>query len=48
MSDSENTVQQGLVGKVKSWFRKRSTLWIAIAVLKILKFAFRLYEYLTS
>jgi len=46
--DSENTMQQGLGSKVKSWFKKRKVLWVAIFILRVLKIAFRIYEYLTS
>lgn len=45
---SKNTVQQGLISKVKPWFKKRSVLWIAIFILRLLKVAFKIYEYLTS
>jgi|LakWasMet14_LOW5_FD_contig_91_292048_length_345_multi_3_in_0_out_0_1 hypothetical protein len=46
--DSKNTVQQGLGSKVKSWFKKRKVLWIAMFILRVLKIVFRIYEYLTS
>jgi len=48
MTNKKNTKQQGLVSKIKSWFKKPSTLWVAILIMKVLKLAFRIYEYFTN
>lgn len=48
MIDSENTIQQGSASKLKPWFKKRNTLLIAVMFLRLLKLAFRIYEYFTS
>jgi len=46
--DSKNTVQQGLVSKVKSLLKRRKVLCIAVFILKLLKVVYRVYEYFTS
>jgi hypothetical protein len=48
MSNEKNTIQQGLGSKVKSWFKSKKTLWIAIFLLRIVKIAIKIYDYLTS
>jgi hypothetical protein len=48
MTKKKNTKQQGLVGKVKSWFKKPSTLWVAVLIMKVLRLAFQIYEYFTD